>query len=145
MGNYYKTTGSYYKTTGSSKVSNCVKPSCKVYNSKKPYGYDNCDECKCLENEMKEMLENLMQLEEYSNKKLDKAREYQEQVEILLGKAMEAHCKASELLAEVDCLEQDATDLREKVHQLIYKTIDCYRNECCNNCCCNCNCCNKDY
>lgn len=150
MGNYYKASGNTKftncKTSGYPKASCCSKgSSCQPYGCKKSCGCDNCDECKCLEAEMKEMLEALMRIEECSNKKIDKAREYQEQVEILLAKAMEAQCKASELLAEADCLEEEAAELREKTYQIIHRTIDCYRNECCNKCCCKCNCCNKDY
>ena len=135
----------YYQSTVASKISKCEKQSHKSYYPKKTCVYDKCEECKQLETDMKEMLEDLMQLEEYSNKKIDKAREYQEQVEILLEKAMETQCKANELLSEADCLEKETTDLREKLYQLIYKTIDCYKDECCNNCCCKCTCCKKNY
>lgn len=150
MGNYYKCAGNTMKfangkTTGYPKASGCSKGSnCQSYGCKKSCGCDSCEECKCLEVEMKEMLECLMRLEEYSSKKIDKAREYQEQVEILLAKAMEAQCKANELLTEADSLEEEAAEVREKTYQMIHRTIECYRNECCNKCCCKCSCC-KDY
>ncbi|MGL4451991.1 MAG: hypothetical protein ACRCTZ_12445 [Sarcina sp.] len=162
MGNYYKCAGNamkftscqktgYPKTSECQKVSNCGSYGC----NQKPCGCDNYDECKSLEAEMKEMLECLMKLEECSSKKITKAREYQEQVEILLAKAMEAQCKANELLVEAECLEAEASELRKKTYQIVYRTIDCYKNEksnsnsngcccCCKcNCNCNCNCCNK--
>ena len=117
-------------------------------NSQKECNYNNqCESCYYLEQELRDVLEYLMSIEEHSNKKIDKAREYQEQVGILISKAMEAQCRASDLLSEVDCIENESAQIRENLYSLIYRTIDCYKkqndNKCSCKCKCECNCCNK--
>ncbi|MGL4740372.1 MAG: hypothetical protein ACRC41_06140 [Sarcina sp.] len=138
MGNCYNNLGSSSRCVN--KLQECKYKTCTNSCNKRP------EDCRALECELKELMEVLTTLEIESNKKIDKAREYQNQAEILIAKALEAQCKAGELLEDAEYIESESQELRKKIYNMIYRTIECYKSDS-NNCNCNCNhnCCNCNH